>query len=143
MIYLASPLFTSAERSWNSLLANNLRSHGEVVWNPQDFCQGLDDPTEIANICLRNLEQCSIIVVNCDGVDVESGTAMEFGFAHAGGIKSIAYRTDIRRAGDCNKNCNLMIASRADHFIYQPLAGYSDIGRSILGVIKRWRSQAD
>jgi len=31
----------------------------------------------------------------------------------------------------------------ADHFIYQPLAGYSEIGRSILGVIKRWRSLTD
>lgn len=143
MIYLASPLFTSAERSWNSLLANNLRQHGEVVWNPQDFCQTLDDPNEIANICLTNLEHCSIIVVNCDGVDVDAGTAVEFGYALAQGTRSIAYRTDFRRAGDCNKNCNLMIASKADHFIHQPLAGYSEIGRSILGVIKRWKSTSD
>lgn len=140
MIYFASPLFTSAERNWNSLLSNNLRSHGEVVWTPQDFCLGLDDPNEIANLCLTNLEHCSIIVVNCDGSDVEAGTAMEFGFANARGIKSIAYRTDFRRAGDCNKNCNLMIAAKADHFIYQPLAGYSEIGRSIMGILKNWKN---
>jgi len=140
MIYFASPLFTSAERSWNSLLANNLRSHGELVELPQDFCQGLDDP---ADLCLTKLEKCSIILVNCDGVDIDSGTSMEFGFAYARGIKSIAYRTDFRRAGDCNKNCNLMVASKADHFIYQSLAGYSEIGRSILGTLQRWRNQRE
>ncbi len=140
MIYFASPLFTSAERSWNSLLANNLRSHGEPVELPQEFCQGLDDPTEIADLCLTKLKECGIILVNCDGVDVDSGTSVEFGYAHAQGTKSIAYRTDFRRAGDCTKNCNLMIAAKADYFIYKPLAGYSEIGRSIIGILKNWEN---
>ena len=138
MIYFAAPLFTSAERSWNSLLANNLRSHGQTVQLPQEFCEGVE---EIADLCLTRLKECSIIVVNCDGPDMDSGTAMEFGFALALGKDSVAYRTDFRRGGDCNKNVNLMIAVKADAFIHRPMGGYSEIGRAILGTIQRWENE--
>jgi len=137
-LYLAGPLFTTAEREWNRLLAQNLRTlTGREVLVPQEFCQGEDNTSKICTICLTNLGKCGIIVVNCDGVDVDSGTAMEFGYALRQGIKSIAYRTDFRRAGDCNKNMNLMIAEQADACIIKPLAGYSEIGRDILGTIQR------
>lgn len=138
MIYFAGPLFTSAERDWNRRLAQNLRSSlGREVRVPQEFCEGLTVPQEIMDACLTNLSECGIIVVNCDGVDVDAGTAMEFGWAKAHGKMSIAYRTDFRRAGDCNKNMNLMIAERADACIIKPLANYSEIGRDICGTILR------
>jgi nucleoside 2-deoxyribosyltransferase len=138
MIYLAGPLFTSPQRWWNDMLANNLRVvSGREVRVPQEFCEGLQTPKEIASACLTNLSECRIIAVNCDGVDVDSGTAMEFGCAMEQGIKSIAYRTDFRRAGDCNKNMNLMIAEQANACIIKPKASYSEIGRAIYGTILR------
>lgn len=136
IIYLAGPLFTSAERSWNSLLANNLRTLGFEVRVPQDFCEGKE---KLSELCLTNLEESDIIVVNCDGTDVDSGTCMEFGYALKSDKKSIAYRTDIRRAGDCSKNVNLMVAEQATVFLNLPLAGYSEVGRAIAGAIHRWK----
>ena len=47
--------------------------------------------------------------MNADGVDVDSGTAFEAGMAYALGIQLIVYRTDFRRAGDCDLNVNLML----------------------------------
>jgi nucleoside 2-deoxyribosyltransferase len=137
VIYLAGPLFTSAEREWNRLLAQNLRSSGREVRVPQEFCEGLTIPQAIMDACLTNLDECDIIVVNCDGPDVDSGTAMEFGWAMRHGKISVAYRTDVRRAGDCNKNVNLMIAEQASACIIKPLASYSDVGRAIMGTILR------
>lgn len=139
MIYLAGSLFTSAEQQWNSSLANNLRAHRYDVLLPQEFCEDLESPRMIATACLTQLRLSSIIVVNCDGSDMDSGTAMEFGYAIAINKTSIAYRTDFRRAGDCDKNVNLMVAEKADVFIHHPLGSYSEIARSIMGALERWQ----
>lgn len=140
-IYFAAPLFTTPQRSWNSLLANNLRSHGHEVDLPQEFCGGGGIPGPISDLCLTYIDLCDIILVNCDGPDADSGTCMEFGYARD--KKSIAYRTDMRQVGDCDKNVNLMIAEQVDVFLNLPLANYSEVGRAILGVIDRWKSEED
>jgi len=139
-IYFAAPLFTSAEREWNTNLAHNLRGHGFEVELPQEFCGTLANPSLISDLCLTTLLSCDIVLVTCDGTDVDSGTAMEFGYAMKSDLNSIAYRTDFRRAGDCGNNCNLMIAEQATEFLYLPLANCNEVGRAILGAIERWKS---
>lgn len=142
MIYMAGPLFTSAQREWNILLAHNLEVITEhTVMLPQVFCEGVTDPNKISNLCLHQLTTCDIVVVCCDGVDVDSGTAMECGVAVERDLKIIAYRTDFRRAGDCNKNINLMIAEQAAACLIMPLANYAEVGRAIAGTIKRWENE--
>lgn len=131
LVYLAGPLFTSSQRNWNSLLANNLRHLGIEVLVPQEFCQGIEDSKEIAVACWTRVTNCDIIVVNCDGVD--SGSSMEVGYAKGLGKLVIAYRTDIRRAGE---NVN-MIDELVDAVIHIPLGGYSEIGRAVVGHIRR------
>lgn len=109
-IYLAAPLFTAAERNWNACLASALRQRCTAdIALPQDFCKGINDPGLIASKCLTELSSANLIVVNADGVDVDSGTSFEAGFAYAMRIELISYRTDFRRAGDCDRDVNLMI----------------------------------
>jgi len=54
-------------------------------------------------IAARNeddLRDCEIVIAVLDGVDVDSGTATEIGFAYGLGKKIIGYRGDMRQTGD-------------------------------------------
>ncbi len=118
MIYLSGPMSTTAERTWNSVLADNLRSHGYCVLLPQEFPSSLR---------LTNIRASHIFVMNCSGADTIS--SVEFGYAKALNRRTILYRTDQKDDG--------LIADLADAFINRPLGTYSEIGRSIIGHIKR------
>lgn len=110
-VYLAGPLFTEAEIEFNRRLTNGLRNEmPEVDFAlPQEFCSGITDTHRIMTKCRDELKSSNIVVVNCDGPDVDSGTAFEAGMAYAWEIPILAYRTDFRRAGDCELDMNLMI----------------------------------
>lgn len=110
--YLAGPLFTLAEQEFNRKLANELCPYFNVVL-PQEACKGLSKPHLIASRCIADIDSADVVFVNCDGPDMDSGTAWEAGYAFAKGKRIIAYRTDFRRGGDCEDNVNLMIAMTA------------------------------
>lgn len=110
-IYLAGPLFTVAEIYWNSQLALAFRRRCTAdLAVPQDFCKGATNMRLVMQKCTDELTSSDVVVVNADGPDIDSGTAFEAGMAYALGIKLVVYRTDFRRAGDCDLDCNLMIA---------------------------------
>jgi nucleoside 2-deoxyribosyltransferase len=46
------------------------------------------------------IRRCNLVVAVLDGVDVDSGTASEIGFAYGLGKRSYGLRTDSRLAGD-------------------------------------------
>ena len=46
------------------------------------------------------IRRCDLVVAVLDGVDVDSGTASEIGFAFGLGKRSYGLRTDLRLAGD-------------------------------------------
>ena len=135
ILYFAAPVFTSAQLAWNELLANSLRSKHQVIL-PQEFECKLH---LISDYCLKGVRKCDVILVNCDGSDVESGTSAEFGYAKALDKYSIAYRTDIRKGGDCDQGINMMVAHQCDYYVNQPRASYSEIARAILGILERWQ----
>lgn len=115
-LYMAGPLFTSAEVAFNAKLASELRLYYGVNL-PQEMCKELSHPVDIMRVCRRGIDDAHVVLVNCDGPDVDSGTAWEAGYAHARAKKIIAYRTDFRRAGDCDDDANLMIAMNAYRFL--------------------------
>lgn len=114
-VYLAAPLFSAAERSFNEGLAAFLRSGNLRVFVPQ--AEGDDsaarDPASIRRLFDRlvaAIEDCDIMVAVIDGADADSGVAWEMGYAYARGIPVIALRTDFRRVGAC-ECANLMLES--------------------------------
>ncbi len=111
-IYLAGPLFTFAEIAWNAALAAELRRlyPDKEIAVPQEFCKGIIHSRDIMEACCRELMSSHTVVVNADGADVDSGTAFEAGIAHGLCKRILVYRTDFRRAGDCDSNMNLMLA---------------------------------
>jgi nucleoside 2-deoxyribosyltransferase/predicted secreted protein len=112
-IYLAGPLFSEAERTWNLTIAEYLRSYAYDVYLPQetgdtDACRGEDAHLEIFHANHAALHNSDMVVAVIDGADADSGTAWEMGYAYARGIPVIAIRTDFRMAG-AGERVNLML----------------------------------
>ena len=112
-IYLAAPLFSEAERTYNASLADLLREHLFEVYIPQETGDDTDTrrQAEQVRIFSKNkeaLDNADIVVAVIDGADADSGTAWEMGYAHARQKPVIAIRTDFRRTGT-HEQVNLML----------------------------------
>jgi nucleoside 2-deoxyribosyltransferase len=113
-IYYAGPLFTAAERAWNTHNAIVLRARlaPATVLLPQEFCAPFEssakpDFAAIFSACVAQLESANAVLAILDGPDCDSGTAWEVGYAVAKRIPVIGLRTDLRPAEDGASNCML------------------------------------
>jgi nucleoside 2-deoxyribosyltransferase len=116
LIYLAAPLFSDAERAYNLALRDLLEGKGYPVYLPQETGEGFGGPERDSVIFgshVAALEGASCVVAVCDGVDTDSGTAWEIGYAAAKGIPVIALSTD-RRGPWAGKKVNLMIRQSSE-----------------------------
>ena len=112
-IYLAAPLFSRAERTYNAALADLLKKHLFEVFLPQEDGDDAETRTKAAQakIFSKNRDdivRADVIVAVIDGADADSGTAWEMGYAYAQNKPVIAVRTDFRRAG-MHEYVNLML----------------------------------
>lgn len=98
-IYLAGPLFSTAEQQFNYHLFEALINVGHTVFLPQEECKGVAI-SEVFEICKRGLDTSEIIIAILDGADADSGTCWECGYAYANNKPIIAIRTDFRESGD-------------------------------------------
>ena len=112
-VYLAAPLFSAAERRYNTRLSLLLSEHLFEVHLPQEA--GDDSAGRSAEaqreIFTRNCEALSaadVVLAVIDGADADSGTSWEMGYAYAKNIPVVAIRTDFRRAG-VHEHVNLML----------------------------------
>lgn len=97
-IFIASPFFSLGERDYiqriDKICTDNgfktfqaLRNVGLVSENSLEDCFQSD---------VENLKQCDFVVANLDGIDVDSGTAWELGYAYCIGKPIIGIREDFR-----------------------------------------------
>jgi nucleoside 2-deoxyribosyltransferase/predicted secreted protein len=112
-IYLAAPLFSEAEKTFNLQLHSLLTDHFFEVYLPQ--LVGDDTHTrnrkvhrQIFKKHLQALQRADRVVAVIDGADADSGTAWEMGYAFGIGKEVIAIRTDFRRVG-LHEQVNLML----------------------------------
>jgi nucleoside 2-deoxyribosyltransferase/predicted secreted protein len=116
-VYLAAPLFSEAERTFNASVTRLLKTNLFEVHLPQEAGDDTDtrDTREQERLFFLNkkaLEDADIIVAIVDGADADSGTAWEMGYAFARGKPVIALRTDFRRVGH-HEQVNLMLEQSA------------------------------
>jgi len=146
-IYLAGPLFTTAERAFNKQLADRIAAGGHEVLLPQERGPG-DDPTAgegsnaqvrsmIARDILlkdkRDLDAADAVVAIMDGPDPDSGTAWECGYAYALGKPTVLLRTDFRGVGDlAGIPYNAMLIGSADAHLDLPLASVEEAAAAVL-----------
>jgi nucleoside 2-deoxyribosyltransferase len=124
-VYVASPLgFDAAGRLFYAeRLLPALAAAGLEVLDP--WAQGLaaasDDLADLRALNERIgagnvelIERAAGVLAVLDGVDVDSGTASEIGFACARGLPVVGLRTDLRVAGD---NAAAVVNLQVQHFV--------------------------
>ena len=131
-IYLAGPLFTSAEQAWNTEFGARLRAAGYEVFIPQDQDTDRTDAVAIFRHDLAHLEWCDALVAFMDGEDPDSGTAWECGWAYARSRPVIMVRTDFRGLDQTPSPYNLMLSASATARFEMPLASLDEVERVVL-----------
>ena len=112
-LYLAGPLFTTAEREFNARIAARLRELGHEIWLPQEIEQREASARDIFAKDVEGVDWAEAVVANMDGPDPDSGTSWECGYAY-GKKPVIVYRTDFRAAEEPEKAAfNLMLTESA------------------------------
>jgi nucleoside 2-deoxyribosyltransferase len=136
-IYLAGPLFSTAERDFNTRLANALRARKHEVWLPQESEQLSMNPRQIFEEDVRGIDWSEVIVANMDGPDPDSGTCWECGYAY-GKKRIILFRTDFRTNSEIRDAAeretvpyNLMLTESADARFELPFKTIEDIAFEI------------
>lgn len=104
-IFIAGPLFSEAEREFNRKVDAFLQDKEFDTFLPQRDVGKLDrslreravkSHVETYKEDLAGLNDADAVVAILDGVDVDSGTAFEIGYATARGKPVIGLRTDMR-----------------------------------------------
>jgi nucleoside 2-deoxyribosyltransferase len=133
-VYLASPLgFAESSRSYMHDLVNRLRTHVDLhnPWDEHSFDAAFSEVATIDSVSERNqklaeinqqigrlnreaIDYCDALFAVLDGVDVDSGTASEIGYAFARGKYICGLRTDFRLAGD---NPGAIVNLQVEYFI--------------------------
>ena len=132
-VYTAGPLgFSEAGRPFHARIVDTLEQLGHTVLDPWDFAPdkivavaalpyGQDKKrawNELnAQIGKRNeqlIDSCDVVLAVLDGVDVDSGTAAEVGYAYARGKRVLGYRGDFRLASD---NEGALVNLQVEYFI--------------------------
>jgi nucleoside 2-deoxyribosyltransferase len=145
-IYLAGPLFSTAERNFNKELTRLLRDKGYEVWLPQEFEQMTMTPKQIFLKDVEGVDWADVVVANMDGPDPDSGTSWECGYAYRK-KPVILFRTDFRaghrlgddRPGIGEKNdapYNLMVTEAASKRLDLPFAAVDSVANSIDQVLQ-------
>jgi SAM-dependent methyltransferase len=129
MIYLATALFSAAERAYAAALTADIEALGACVYYPWRDAgderllarAGGDRSSVNREIVARNLraiEAAGLVVAIVDGADVESGVAMELGYAHARGKRIKLLRTDFRTQGEGLGPINIMLSAITRDFYH-------------------------
>jgi nucleoside 2-deoxyribosyltransferase len=104
-IYLAGPLFSTAERAFNAHLAGLLREMNIEVWLPQESEQRAMSPRQIFEEDVRGIDWSDVVVANMDGADPDSCTCWECGYAYRK-KPIVIFRTDFRVGYESRNDAN-------------------------------------
>jgi nucleoside 2-deoxyribosyltransferase len=128
-VYVASPLgFAASTRGYLVEVLAAVRGNGLACLDPWDdphgeIAQAFGEAASVADADARSAALAAVddavgrrnaellveadgVLAILDGVDVDSGTAAEIGYAAARGIPIVGVRTDLRRTGE-NDGCHV------------------------------------
>ena len=112
--YIAAPLFSEAERTFNLALADLLEPHLAVYLPQRDGLllrdlreAGEDSPETRRRIYTADIDAiraCDILLAVLDGPSVDDGVSFELGYATCLGKTCVGLATDSRRAAGYFRN---------------------------------------
>src|ERR1700674_5569197 len=106
-IYIAAPLFSDAERTWNVALRDRLLAWGYDTYLPQEDGEiafsAIKKKPDIVKVRkrvfendIKEVKQCDLLLCVLDGRAVDEGVCIELGIAYTLGKPCIGYKTDFR-----------------------------------------------
>lgn len=106
-IYIASPLFNSAEQEFNQKIKRKLSKYFDVFLPQEDgglifdlIKDGFSPEVaarKVFDIDTAALDACDLLLIVLDGRSIDEGAAFELGYAHAKGKLCFGLQTDVRR----------------------------------------------
>jgi nucleoside 2-deoxyribosyltransferase len=155
-VYVASPLgFTEAGRHYHERVVRPaFEAKGYRILDPweeehagttdahsarKEQAATLAESNErIAQSNQASIEQCDAVLALLDGADVDSGVAVEIGFAYALGRPIVGWRSDLRRAGE---NAGTAVNLQVSHFVLgsggRLASGFAEAIDTLDGVLQR------
>jgi nucleoside 2-deoxyribosyltransferase len=131
-IYLAGPLFTTAEREFNARIGGLLRRAGHEVFLPQEMEDRQAPVREAFEHDVAAIDGADVVVANMDGPDPDSGTCWECGYAF-GKKPIVLFRTDFRAGDESGKApYNFMLTESATRHLLLPFADGETVARELL-----------
>lgn len=113
-IYFAGDLFDHKHMAGNVLLSQHINTLSNNRYDcllPQDWeAMGDIRPLAIRNKDLSAVITSDLAIFNFDGVDLDSGTVVEFMIAKMLDIPAVLLRTDFRNGGYWGDDWNLMVS---------------------------------
>jgi len=107
LVYLAGPLFSSAERAFNARLKSNLLPYVNVFLPQEDGglvrelvaagAAAHDAARAVFEMDLAAIRKCDLLLLVMDGRVIDEGASVELGVAFALGKECVGLQTDSRR----------------------------------------------
>ncbi len=99
-IYMAGPLFNEGDRYVNKCNSDRLRELGYTTFLPQEVVIKNDSTKLVKAACyymdFKAIDMADYLVCNCNGIEIDSGTAAEIGLAYGLHKKIVLYKSDVR-----------------------------------------------
>ena len=134
-VYLAGPLFTTAEREFNEKLARLIESKTDLkVVLPQQRASEIlarnGSLQDIYTDCVSQAKSADLIIAIVEGSDADSGTCIEMGIAYAAGKPIIGVRSDFRASED--RGLNLMVSNICTALIWDTFVNTEQLADRIV-----------
>lgn len=124
-IYIAGPLFNEGDRYTNRVNSDRLRALGYTTFLPQEVVITNKSSELVKAACfymdLKAIRLCFCLVVNCNGIDIDSGTAAEIGLGYGLGKKLVLYKSDVRNYYNERFRLNNFVGGLADNRVYSTI----------------------
>ena len=138
-VYFAGPLFTGPERIWNAEVVRALRAMGHEVFLPQEKERG-KDAAGIFAFDVGGLDWADAVVAIMDGLDPDSGTAWEVGYAFRK-KPIVLVRTDVRAMAGRTGDYNPMLTEAATIRLDLPDSTTTEVADAIMRALERLRPE--
>lgn len=143
-IYLAGPLFSQAEREFNTKVATELRKNGFDIFVPQENSSIDEYPdTDEKRRRLMNgffakdieaIESADLLLIVMDGRVPDEGACFELGYAYARGKICVGLKTDTR-VSELGTDNAMLVGSLGDN-IATDLDSLTAILKSINAILE-------
>ena len=122
-IYMAGPLFNEGDRYTNQINSDRLREAGYSTFLPQEIVITNKSSALVKAACfymdLKAIRLCDYLVVNCNGIEIDSGTAAEIGLGYGLGKKMVLYKSDVRNYYNETFRLNNFVGGLVDNRVYK------------------------